>query len=118
VIIYSGPVPAPFVLPVHAANFNHAILAVDLADGTVIVAGGIPYDPHAPPSPVTMPKLSDRPMGLPAADLDALPRKGKSGTSPTPQPSKGKSPAPRTGPPASPAQVTNGTSFPTPQSID
>jgi transglutaminase-like putative cysteine protease len=37
VIIYSGPVPAPFVLPVHAANFNHAILAVDLADGTVIV---------------------------------------------------------------------------------
>jgi hypothetical protein len=88
------------------------------ADGTVIVAGGIPYDPHAPPSPVTMPKLSDRPMGLPVADLDALPRKGKSGTSPTPQPSKGKSPAPRTAPPASPAQVTNGTSFPTPQSID
>lgn len=37
VLIYSGLVPAPFVLPVHAANFNHAILAVDLPEGTVIV---------------------------------------------------------------------------------
>lgn len=37
VVIHAGPVPAPFVLPVHAANFNHAILAVDLPDGMVIV---------------------------------------------------------------------------------
>ncbi len=37
VIIYSGQVPAPFVLPVHGANFNHAILVVDLPEGPVFV---------------------------------------------------------------------------------
>lgn len=34
-------------------------------DGTVVVVGGIPYDPHATPTPVVIPKLSDRPPALP-----------------------------------------------------
>ena len=34
-------------------------------DGNVIVVGGIPYDPHATPTPVLIPKLSDRPPALP-----------------------------------------------------
>ncbi len=37
VTIHSSVAPTPFRLPVMAANFNHAILLVDLADGSVFV---------------------------------------------------------------------------------
>jgi transglutaminase-like putative cysteine protease len=37
VTIYSSVAPSPFRLPVIAANFNHAILLVDLPDGSVFV---------------------------------------------------------------------------------
>lgn len=94
---------------------------VRTTEGTVMVAGGIPYDPHATPTPVTMPKLSDRPMGLPVADLDTFQTKEKPKPSQSPRQAKGKAPAGPLPSPSTinpPAPATNSTAFPTPQSDD
>jgi len=54
-------------------------------DGAVYVLGGQAYDPKASPTPGTIPKLSDRPAGLPTPEEAATPApKGKS--KPTPKP--------------------------------
>ena len=76
------------------------------SDGAVVVMGGVPFDPHAAPTPATIPKLSDRP---PIAPL------------PTPTPeekTKGK-PLPPAKKPAKPAKPTpTPRPTPTPLKID
>ena len=51
---------------------------VRLQDGTITVAGGIPFDPHATPTPGVVNKLSERPVPLPTPEPTATPTpKGK-----------------------------------------
>jgi hypothetical protein len=42
-------------------------------DASVIVAGGVPYDPKATPPEQQLPKLSDRPVPLPTPQIKATP---------------------------------------------
>lgn len=90
-------------------------------DGTVVVAGGIPYDPHATPTPGVIPKLSDRPVGLPTPDLEPTPVSKKSKSSPSPKTAKKKLPgqALPTPAPLPPSEASsNQTAFPTPVNTD
>jgi hypothetical protein len=62
-------------------------------DGSIAVVGGIPFDPHATPTPTIIPKLSDRPLALPMespspqALSKTAPKSAKKKTTPQPSPS-------------------------------
>jgi hypothetical protein len=86
---------------------------VRLQDGTITVVGGIPFDPHATPTPGLVNKLSERPVPLPTPEPAASPTpKGKSKTKPTPAP---KSTPPKTTTPT----ATKGTvTSPSPAGVD
>lgn len=78
-------------------------------DGRVAVLGGIPYDPHATPTPTVIPKLSDRPPALP------LPSTGPETTKNRPKASS--APAPK----STPTGIKHSTTphpIPTPVRID
>lgn len=74
-----------------------------LGDGNVVVAGGVPFDPHAQPTPVSIPKLSDRPVALPTPE-----------SSPTPDHSGNPTPTPK----AKLSKKKTPSSSPTPVKID
>jgi len=60
---------------------------IRLQDGTITVVGGIPFDPHATPTPGLINKLSERPVALPTPEPAATPTpkgKGKGSSKPTP----------------------------------
>ncbi len=42
-------------------------------DGSVCVLGGVPFDPHATPTPGLIPKLSERPVALPTPEQEPSP---------------------------------------------
>ena len=74
-----------------------------LPDGGVAVVGGIPFDPHATPTPALIPKLSERPVPLPTPEALASPKhNGKAQpppkTTPGPKVPKGTRPSPSPSP--------------------
>lgn len=74
------------------------------ADGSVSVIGGVPYDPKASPTPVVIPKLSDRPVAFDEPMPSLSPDKPESTASkkapakPSPSPSVKPRPAKKTPP--------------------
>jgi hypothetical protein len=86
---------------------------VRLQDGTISVAGGIPFDPHATPTPGVVNKLSERPVPLPTPEPAATPTpKGKTKAKPTP--------APKSTPPkvTMPTATKGGVTSPSPAGVD
>lgn len=61
-------------------------------DGSIAVSGGIPFDPHATPTPTLIPKLSERPVALPTPMPVATPtpkgRQPNKTPKPTPSPAR------------------------------
>jgi hypothetical protein len=53
--------------------YNSKPYLVRKPDASVAVAGGVPYDPKAPPPEQQLPKLSDRPVPLPTPQVKAKP---------------------------------------------
>jgi len=80
------------------------------ADGSVQVFGGIPFDPHATPSPTQIPKLSDRPVPMPTPAPAATPTPKGGGKGAKPKPS------PKSTPQSSPKPPSRATPSPSPVS--
>lgn len=80
------------------------------ADGSVQVFGGIPFDPHATPTPIQIPKLSDRPVPMPTPAPAATPTPKGGGKGAKPKPS------PKSTPPSSPKPPSRATPSPSPVS--
>ena len=66
-------------------------------DGSVVVIGGTPFDPHATPTPAAIPKLSDRPPIVPLPTPTPEVKNKASAHTPAKQASK-PAPTPRTTP--------------------
>lgn len=79
-----------------------------MPDGSVVVIGGMLFDPNASPTPTSIPKLSDRPpaLPLPSSTPEATKKKFKSPADPhvKPQPKNAK-PFPSPHPVASPVKI-------------